>query len=272
MRRILLLLCLGLMLPAAAPGSTLRDLIKADEPSSILLVPFFEVDTTDPNGTTTLFAIRNVTTSDLNVTIAYLDLSSALRHDESIVLAARQTRTVNIRDVVSAEGLPADPDGFARGSIIVVAATVATNPVMVGDFFQVDVAGNFATGERMVSGFDLCLLAETRFLDFGSGTDLRILINSPQGDDAMVDPPSFSVSAIDENGVQSASVPFHTDQASIKLSAADFTALTFGTLVFDFSNSDGGVIFSEYSAEGRFSVGLTSACLVRAPIAPQAQK
>ncbi len=47
-----------------------------------------------------------------------------------------------------------------------------------------------------------------------------------------------------------------------ELSAADFTGLSFGTLIFDFSNSNGGWIYGEYSADGLFSVGLNPTCTV----------
>lgn len=35
-----------------------------------------------------------------------------------------------------------------------------------------------------------------------------------------------------------------------------------GTLLLDFSTSGGGYAFAKYSAEGKFSVGVNSACLV----------
>lgn len=43
-----------------------------------------------------------------------------------------------------------------------------------GDFFQVDVAENFATGDRLVRPANVCTDASIRFLDFGGGTRLTI--------------------------------------------------------------------------------------------------
>ncbi len=79
-----------------------------------------------------------------------------------------------MRDVA---GLPADLDGYARGYVeISTAGDPHQTPVLGGDFFQVDVADNFATGDKLVRrSTDLCTRSSIRFLTFpfaGSGTRL----------------------------------------------------------------------------------------------------
>ena len=52
-----------------------------------------------------------------------------------------------------------------------------------------------------------------------------------------------------------------TDQHSLELEASDFAGgLSFGSLHFNFTNSSGGVAYSEAQAGGRFSVGMTGQC------------
>lgn len=63
-----------------------------------------------------------------------------------------------------------------------------------GDFFQVDVAENFATGDRLVRQADVCTDASIRFLDFGGGTRLTIWLTNPRGTGA-AKPFSFTVQA-----------------------------------------------------------------------------
>jgi hypothetical protein len=132
---------------------------------------------------------------------------------------------------------------------------------LVGDFLQVDVGDNFATGDRMISLADLCDQAEVRFFDFGAGTDLAILVNVPRGI-GPADPPSFTVTPYGEDGAAFPAVDVFTSNFLVRLTAADFTGLAFGTLVFNFTASSGGSVGAEYSAEGRFSVGTNGACVV----------
>lgn len=238
---------------------------KIDRPSSSLIVPFYEVDTTDRSGTTTLFAIRNITELTLsNLLVSYLDVDGNSVFQQIFDLEPRATRSFNLRDV---PGLTAGTDGRARGAVLISANFLFVEESLAGDFFQVDVGNEFATGERLVRLEDLCLEHETRFLDFGSGTELRIFLVDPRGDSPS-DPPSFTVEVIDEAGNVSAPIEVRTHQVALDLEASDFTAESFGTLVFDFRNSQGGYVYAEYSADGLFSVGLNPSCLVPASAAP----
>ncbi len=223
-----------------------------------LLVPSYLVDRNDASGTNTLFAVRNLTDAARSVDIEYYGLGGGLQRTDTETLAAFETRTVSIRDV---PGLGTGPDGFARGFVkLVTTGAPDRSPVLGGDFFQVDVADDFATGETMVRGGDLCADASIRFLDFGAGTRLTIYITQPRGVEAG-DPPSFTVQPRDEAGAPAGGpISVFTAAHSVELAASDLTTADFGSLDFDFSNSLGGVVYAEYSAHGRFSVGVASEC------------
>jgi hypothetical protein len=235
---------------------------KVDEPQEALVVPFFEVDTTDPAGTTTLFAVRNTFSQPVDVEIRYQASDGTALHQDRLTLAGRATLTRNLRDVA---GLSVDPDGIARGFIVVLQTSRQGAGLLVGDYFQVDVGNAFATGQRMASLDELCLLTEARFVDFGAGTELRLLIGTPQGSDPVFDPPSVEVTPILEDGTLLPKTRVFTNEFAIAVSASDFTGARFGTLIFDFFNSGGGLAYAEYSAEGQFSVGLNGACLAAVP-------
>ncbi len=235
---------------------------KVDEPQEALIVPFYEVDTTDPAGTTTLFAVRNTFSQPVDIQVRYQAPDGTPLHQNAMTLAGRATLTRNVRDVA---GLPADPDGFARGFIVILQTSRPGAGLLVGDYLQVDVGNAFATGQRMASLDELCDLTEVRFVDFGAGTELRLLINTPQGSDPVFDPPSVVVTPILEDGTLLPTTKIYTNDFAIVVSASDFTGAAFGTFIFDFQKSGGGLVYAEYSAEGRYSVGLNGACLIPVP-------
>ncbi|HEX6200454.1 MAG TPA: hypothetical protein VF150_09335 [Thermoanaerobaculia bacterium] len=224
-----------------------------------LLVPFYLVDRNHAGGTTTLFAVRNLSEHTVTADVEYFTVDGTSQGSESVDLDPQQARTVNLRDV---PGLAKDPDGFARGFVRILGASDPDGgPVLEGDFFQVDVDGNFATGDRLARQTALCREASLRFLDFGAGTRLTIYVADPRGDQPNVDPPSFTVQVYDEAGAPvGAAQPVWTADHALEMAAADFTASPFGALQFDFTDSLGGTVYAEYSAFGRFSVGLSSQC------------
>lgn len=227
--------------------------------SEELVVPSFLVAQDEPSGTTTLFAVRNLTSGPVTAEVEYHTVDGASQQLDVLTLGPFETRTVNIRDVA---GLPSDPDGFARGFVRVRAAGGPDGlPVLAGDFFQVDVGNNFATGDQLLGRSQLCRHASIRSLDFGAGTRLAVYVAHPRGDDEDVDPPSFTVQVFDEAGSpEAAPQPVWTADHALELAASDLTANPFGTLVFDFTNGAGGAAYAEYSAQGRFSVGVLSQC------------
>ncbi|HEX6199969.1 MAG TPA: DUF642 domain-containing protein, partial [Thermoanaerobaculia bacterium] len=226
-----------------------------------LILPLYLVTQDDPNGTTTLFAIRNLTGAAVTVDVEYVAVDGTVQLLETLTLEPFQTVTVNLRDVA---GLAGDPDGFARGFVRFLAAGGPDGlPVLAGDFFQVAVGSNFATGAELLRRSQVCRQVSVRFLDFGfgDGTRLGVYVAHPRGADEDADPPSFTVQAFDEAGnPEAAPQPFWTDEHALELAASDFTEESFGTLVFDFTNALGGAVYAEYSAEGRFSVGAASQC------------
>lgn len=229
---------------------------KIDLPSTTLVVPFFEVDRTSSGGTTTLFAVRNIVATPVDIEVRYQAPDGTALGLEQETLGPFETLTRNVRDVA---GLPTDPDGFARGFIVVVQTTVTTRNLLVGDYFQVDVENAFATGERMVSLDDLCSAAEVRALDFGSGTELHFLLGSPRGANPATDPASVQVSSYDEQGNEGPVRLIYTDDFTFGLFVGDLFNLSFGTLIFEFG-SGGGAVYAEYSAGGLFSAGINAVC------------
>ena len=117
----------------------------------------------------------------------------------------------------------------------------------------------------MASLDELCNLTEVRYLDFGAGTELRLLIAEPQGSDPVFDPASVVVHPIRQDGTLLPKTEVYTDEFAFVVSASDFTGSAFGTLIFDFLNSGGGLVYAEYSAFGQFSVGLNGACISPVP-------
>ncbi len=213
---------------------------KADEPAEVLFVPFFFVDTADPSGTTTLFAVRNVLGISVDIEIRYFSPVGDLLQEELKGLSAGETYTLNIRDI---EGLSQPESDFAVGYVEVARVNGprgGTGASLVGDFFQVNVGENFATGDRMISSAELCEQQEVRILDFGSGTTLRFFLRDPQGT-APSDDPSVRVRVLAEDGsVVEEEIPVRTAHTSFAVSSALFTDEDFGTMVFDFFNSGGG--------------------------------
>jgi hypothetical protein len=223
------------------------------------VLPLYLVDEDDPNGTNTLLAVRNLTGDPVSAGLEYFTVGGVSQITDTLSLDAYETETVSIRDVL---GLAVDGDGFARGFVKVVAVGAAGGqPVLAGDFFQVDVGNNFATGDKLVPGADVCAHSSIRFLDFGAGTRFTVYLTNPRGADSGADPYSFTVQAFNEAGNPAGMPqPFWTADHALEIESLDVTGLAFGTLRFDFTHSLGGAVYAEYSAEGRFSVGLTAQC------------
>ncbi len=220
-----------------------------------LVVPGFEVEIDDQEGPTTLFAVRNTSGEEVACRADFFGVASIepLRMD-AFSLGPQATLTHNVRTDLSQLEVV---DGVATGFIIIaeIGGTEASN--LEGDYFRLDGGNDFATGDRLVRSTDFCLRQEVRFVDFGSGSSLRILLNRPRG----AGMPSFSYTAYDEAGGLVANGNVAT---SAYLSVLDIAELvsggSFGTVLFDFSGSGGGWVSAKYSAFDRFSVELNAAC------------
>lgn len=224
--------------------------------SEIQVLPFHLADVTGGSGINTLLAVRNLTAQEVLADVGFYALSGERRFSPGFALGAFETETLSVRD----QPLSVDADGFTRGFVrVVTAGNFDGSPVLAGDFFQVDTLNNFATGNRLLR--KVCRDASIRFLDFGSGTRLLVYLTQPRGGDPAVDPPSFTVRAVDEAGVAlGPAVPFWSADHALEIAASDVAPVPFGSLRFDFTNSLGGAVYAEYSAEGRFSVGAAGEC------------
>jgi|GEM_PF-836405 len=226
-----------------------------------LIVPGFEVDTTDPKGPTTFFAFRNTTDGTVSAAVAYYSdrVSEQPLRLDSVTLQARETFTHNVR--LDLSGLNIN-ENSATGLIIIYyldpLTDLPTAKGLEGDYLRVDFGNDFASGDRLVRREkEFCFRQEIRFVDFGRSSQLRILIDRPQGDALS----SFSYTAYNEAGQMLATRDFLTSSHLLVLSIDDLIAgASFGTILFDFTNSGGGWVSGEYSAFGRFSLELNAAC------------
>ncbi len=223
-----------------------------------LIVPGFEVAVDEPEGTTTLFSVRNTTDDPVDVEIAYYGrriTEEPLRTDP-VTLEAQRTRSFSVRNDLT--GLPVE-DGVAGGLILIneVGGPTRAAANLAGDYFQIDFANDFAGGDRLVRPAELCSLQEIRFVDFGDGAKFRVLLDTPQGDFL----PSFEYTVYDESGsLLALGTHFTSDHLNL-ISVEDLSVATdFGSVVFDFSAAGGGWVSARYSAFGRFSVDLRSDC------------
>src|SRR4030095_11251015 len=98
----LALLCLlGLAGSAGAVICTIDDV-----PAATLLLPYFEVDLTNPNGVTTLFSVNNASdTAILAHVVVWSDLSVPVL-DFNIYLTGYDVQTINLRDIFVSGILP----------------------------------------------------------------------------------------------------------------------------------------------------------------------
>ncbi|MEM8963517.1 MAG: hypothetical protein AAGD38_18685 [Acidobacteriota bacterium] len=252
---------------------------RAEAPASRFLVPFFEVDYNDGQGVSTLFAIRNESTQTVSVTIDYFEVdrpaSQVPQRSDEVVLGPKQTTTVNVRFV---EDLLRDPDNFARGYIVFTSMSSA----LQGDYFQIDRAGNFAFGERLINidsqSFhnELCQSLSARFFNgggFDAGTELTFWLDTEQ-------PPSLGEAVAfykiyNEAGDEIFSSQIFSEDVAFTLQVADLAlpppapALpSFGTVEIQFAATIGtstapvsGHVTVGLSASNRYSVGFEAVCL-----------
>ncbi len=276
------ILCLGSEL--AAPKAPLVPIVpspssllsKVDRTTSALILPFFEVDTTDVGGKTTVFAVRNAGLSAININIEYFDVFGSTVGVVPMFLPSKDTVTVNMRSFISS--FPTDADGFIRGFGLIVAVggieggstgNPESTPGAVeigGDYFQIDPDNNFASGDRLLSFqnsslyFDFCRFTETRFLNGGAftgGSNFTLITLDYDGTSVSSMPTIYAV-VFDEDGGRDATCEIFTDQNILQLTASDLTDIPFGTVEFEFSF--GGQVLTEFDALNKFSVGMRGLC------------
>ena len=247
---------------------------KAGTVGAKLLLPLYLVDTADPDGPTTFFAIRNEAAETVGVTASYYSSETAYnpaavptpQFQQQLTLATKAIETFDVRSF--AAELAIDNDNFARGYIVFEADS---GGAIHGDYFQVDNSGNFASGSRLVNidpesnGNDLCGRFSMRFLDsallFDSGTVFTVWLQPAVPYEGI----AFSYSAyslagglsIVDSSLPSAKYAFQIPASALLVGAGE----EFGAIDFEFPLDTVGHISGVMSALGRFSVGFEATCL-----------
>lgn len=249
----------------AAARAAMEKPEKIDLAGDELLLPYYELDTNSADGVDTFFAVRNTTDVARTVFVTYYSQNQVgLPLSEMVNLGPKQVRSFNLRNVA---GLQTNGLGFARGYIKIFeegAISPYFSRNIQGDYFIVDAANNFASGDRMLNdtGFDgfndLCEKFEVRFFNgggFDGGTQLTIYSSVLQ------DGNEFVYSVYPEAGgaaVRTGGVTLTNRSASLP---ASFLAGTtdFGVIEIAFTNTVGHVS-GIFNALGKFSVGVNALC------------
>lgn len=251
--------------PVAAPGAAPDD--KAVAITSQLLLPYYQVESGNISGDSTLFAVRNEGLETISVTASFFEIDSpqAPQRTEIYLLGPKQIRTVNIRDVPNLE---IDEDGFARGYITF--ATGQPDHRIHGDYYQVTPGEAFATGARMVDISDaspfneLCSNVSLRFLQggaFSGGTEIVFWIDS-----ASLPLPANAItfSVYSESGgepVFTSNLPVDTVAGTVEIDQllGPF-AVNFGAVELQLASGLVGHFAATLSASGQFSVRVEGTC------------
>ena len=220
-------------------------------------IPGFEIATTG-GGPTVFVGVRTTLESGLFLSVdSYGETVGAEpRRSDEIPLSALTTWSRNIADDLV--GLDPDDDGIATGLVLIREMGAGTESLSA-DYLRVDLGNNLATGDRALrTEEDLCDVYEVRFLDFGNGTELRILANLPRGEET----PTLTYQAYSQDGEVLDTGEYFTDQHLNVLPIEDLVSggQRFGSVRFDFTNAGGGWVGARYSAFGRFSVELNGEC------------
>jgi len=236
--------------------------------SARLLLPLYVVDTINPGGATTLFAVRNQSSSEITIEIRYFrtDRPQAPQRTDVVSLAGKAVKTVNIAHVT---GLHIDGAGMARGYVIIQTLEPAAR--IQGDYFLVTPNQDYATGFRLVNidrtstHDELCSVFTVRFLN-GGGFDsaTRYLIWRDLDEPLIPGETAFAFAVYDEAGVLQIASEFASDQTAFEVTAYDLlhpmVSIDFGAIEIQFSHGELGHISAVMSASGRYSVGLEASC------------
>ena len=224
------------------------------------ILPYYFVDS-DALGETTLLAIRSSASGVGTVTLRYYGLSftDGPARTDTVELDPQEVYTRNLRDVA---GLPLNFAGNKEGFVLIDFPN--GNADLGADSFRIDIGQNFATGSQLMKGSDLCFIRENRFLEGGpidGGTEMVLLINSPQGGDIDNDDPSAILQMFAEDGTFLGTISVYS---SINVVALPLDGFTFGEL-FGAVETEfiGGVGFTTvtYSASNKYSIGISGRCL-----------
>lgn len=244
-------------LAAVAPAAPLAE--RETDPEDRLILPYYFVDPSTND--TALFAVRNTSALSVGITISYYGLDYFdLQQVQQRILSPKEVHTVNIRDVA---GLTPQLDGTYRGFVVIESDNSAS--ILSGDYFQVDLSDNFATGDQLAREDDYCATAEVRFLQGGpidGGTQLAIFLDFARGGDPDTAPPSAVVDAYDEAGNFLGMTDIYADENVVFLPASSLSfGEQFGALEINFNGST-GLVQVTYDADGKYSIGMVGTCLI----------
>ena len=281
--RIVLLLTLTIAL-AAVPASAARL-----QPSSDLLLPWFEVDL-DPAGATTLFAVGNASEKPVEVLASVRTNWGIPVHEVTFTLHPDEIRTVNLRDwlqgdvAAAASGQPSPKDKLYYGSevrpgLAVGSVTLRTRgerrDVLWGDWFVMEGSGTAARGDILVDidrtgrHSALCRRHLLRYLNgIDAGTEVIVWRDTAGKPSATPDPnrPGIRLmaeaSAVSEPGLA-------IETRRLELLALDRIAVAdlglqeaFGALRIE--TADDVFIGVRHGSESRDSVALQAFCVAGA--------
>ncbi|HEX5717843.1 MAG TPA: hypothetical protein VF179_16920 [Thermoanaerobaculia bacterium] len=292
--------CLALMALAAlcVPAAA------QNQPSSDLLLPYFEVDAANPGGLTTLFAVGNSTKKPVEV-LATLHTNWGIPILEvPFSLKAHEVRTFNLRDwfrqggdpnkalaavelqhlAAAASGERSPKDNLYYASEVrpdlqvgyVILRTRGNRPdALWGDWFNVDVAGNLARGDvlanidRSTGCPGLCQRHLLRYLSgggFDGGTE--IIIWRANVGKPSANPEAGVKQQADATAFSEPGLPIENRTlALLPVEKVLVSELGFKELFgsLDLESESETFIAVQHSADNRYSVGLTTYCLPREP-------
>lgn len=272
-----ILACLLLLAGAARPSRA------TSHPGTFLILPHYEVEPGDPQGKTTLWAVRNLLAFPLDLTVQYYaeDGSMAVKA-EFFDLAVDATVTRNLRDVA---GIPAE--GW-----VLLTATLDGSPsafvpeAIQGDFFWLEPGDAFASGGGLLrdhvtemaaglwtyTGRDLCRKAETRLFNggaFSGGTDFVFFAKwdpsagytGPLAVGSMYDETGTFLGTCSLGGPGTSTGTFSTQVNSALLAVACPALPTFGTIRWEFAAGVVGHVTAAHRASGLYSVSVPGSCI-----------
>jgi len=286
--------CLALAAVLCAPAAA------QNQPSSDLLLPYFEVDAANPGGLTTLFAVGNAARQPVEVLATVHTNWGIPILEVPFTLQAHEVRTFNLRDWFRQGGDPKKALAAAELQHLAAAASGERSPkdnlyystevrpdlqvgyvvlrtqgnrpdALWGDWFNVDVAGNLARGDVLAnidrsSGCPgLCQRHLLRYLSgggFDGGTEIIIWREGIGKPSA--DPAGGVKLQADATAFDEPGQPIENRQlALLPVEKVLVSELGFKEPFgsLDLESEADTFIAVQHTAENRYSVGLTTYCL-----------
>jgi hypothetical protein len=253
---------LAVVAVAVLTATALPAVASAATPAPTLLLPHYQVEVDNPDGLTTLMAVRNESGAVQELTASFFNSHGMLDATMTFSLAPHAVKTFNLRDVTELEP---DVDGFTRGYAVVEPTAGPGAAVIGGDYFRVEPDEDFATGGALVDlSTAQCQNWTARYLNggpFDGGTLFTFYVDEPQGIE-LTDPPTLLGIVYDEDGFAVGDFELRTAFHSFTLPATGFPFddSAFGTVELSF-NGTVGVVLADHRASGRFSVGAEATCV-----------